>query len=161
MQTFLLLVLVAGSTNADRETDMEKAENAAITATALDYIDGFYTGDGARMESALHPELAKRIVTTDANTGKSTLGQMSAMTLVQRTRSGVGKRFAENQRQHDVTILDRFEETAIVKIVATEWVDYLEMAKFDGKWKIINVLWALKPGVKLHTPAAGPDRTQR
>jgi hypothetical protein len=145
----LLRVLIASSTVAERgETAMNETETAAIHATALDYIDGFYTGDGARMENAVHPELAKRIVTTDPKTGKSTLGQMSAMTLVQRTRSGIGKRFTEDKRQHDVTILDRFEDTAIVKIVATEWVDYLEMAKFDGKWKIINVLWALKPDVK-------------
>ena len=97
------------------------------------------------MERAVHSELAKRIVTTDPKTGKSTLGQMSAMTLVQRTRSGSGKRFSENQRQHDVTILDRFENAAVVKIVAAEWIDYLELAKVDGEWKIINVLWELKP----------------
>lgn len=120
-------------------------EAAAIRATALDYIEGFYTGDAARMERALHPELAKRIVTTDPKTGKSTLGQMSAMTLVQRTRDGSGKKIPENRRQEDVTILDRFQEAAVVKIVASDWIDYLEVAKFDGQWKIINVLWALKP----------------
>jgi hypothetical protein len=25
----------------------------------------------------------------------------------------------------------------MVKIVAADWLDYLQMAKFDGKWKII------------------------
>jgi Putative lumazine-binding len=97
------------------------------------------------MERAVHPELAKRIVTTDPKTGKSTLGQMSAMTLVQRTRNGSGLKIPANRRQEEVTILDRFEDTANVKIVATDWIDYLQMAKFDGDWKIINVLWALKP----------------
>src|SRR4051812_14973787 len=38
------------------------ADSAAIKATALDYIEGWYTGDAERMERALHPELAKRIV---------------------------------------------------------------------------------------------------
>ena len=42
-------------------------------------------------------------------------------------------------------ILDRFENAAVVKIVAAEWIDYLELAKVDGQWKIINVLWELKP----------------
>ena len=136
MKTLSLLVLVAGSIIADRAwAAVDDAETDAIRATELDYIDGFYTGDGARMESAVHPELAKHIGTTDPKMRQSTLGQMSAMTLVQRTRSGIGKRFPENRRQRDLTILDRFEDTAIVKIVAAEWVDYLEMAKFDGKWK--------------------------
>jgi hypothetical protein len=151
MTTSSLFVLAAslglGAALAPTAAAPEAAdpEAVAIRATALDYIDGFYTGDSARMERAVHPELAKRIVTTDAKTGKSALGQMSAMTLVQRTRSGLGKRFPENRRQKDLTILDRFQDTAVVKIVAAEWIDYLEMAKYDGEWKIINVLWALKP----------------
>ena len=65
------------------------ADSAAIRATALDYIDGWYTGDATRMERALHPELAKRIVQTDAQ-GHSRLGQQSAMTLVQNTRAAAG-----------------------------------------------------------------------
>jgi len=32
-------------------------ESAAITKTALDYIEGWYAGDDARMERVLHPEL--------------------------------------------------------------------------------------------------------
>jgi hypothetical protein len=38
------------------------ADSAANRATALDYIQGWYTGDGDRMASALHPRLAKRMV---------------------------------------------------------------------------------------------------
>jgi len=36
-------------------------DEAAIRKTALDYIEGWYAGDAARMESALHAELAKRM----------------------------------------------------------------------------------------------------
>jgi hypothetical protein len=45
---------------------------------ALDYIEGWYTGDAARMERALHPDLAKRIVESDARNGGSVLGHMTA-----------------------------------------------------------------------------------
>ena len=44
-------------------------EEAAIKKPALDYIEGWYEGDAARMESALHPELAKRMIFTDPKTG--------------------------------------------------------------------------------------------
>ena len=30
-------------------------------------------------------------------------------------------------------------------IVAAAWVDYLHMARFDGRWVIVNVLWELVP----------------
>jgi len=124
-------------------------ETAAITKPALDYIEGWYTGDAARMESALHPELAKRIVITNPETGQSRLDSMSAMTLVQRVRSGIGTKVPKEKQQKDVTILDRFQNVAMVKVVAGEWVDYLQVAKFNGQWKIVNVLWELKPGSEL------------
>ena len=75
--------------------------------------------------------------------------QLDAGRLIEITRSGAGK-IPENLRQEEVTILDRYHDAAVVKIVANEWIDYLEMAKVDGAWKIINVLWALKPGVQAH-----------
>jgi hypothetical protein len=62
------------------------ADSAGIRAAALDYIEGWYTADAPRMQRALHPELAKRIVVTDSTSGKSQLGQMGAMTLIEYTR---------------------------------------------------------------------------
>ena len=120
------------------------ADSAAIRATALDYIDGWYTGDGARMERAVHPELAKRIVRTDS-LGRSTLGQQSAMTLVQNTRMGGGKDTPAADRHDDVRILDIYQNAAVARVDASSWVDYLELAKWRGRWVIINVLWELKP----------------
>lgn len=125
----------------DRLTAQTAADSAAIRATALDYIDGYYTGDAARMERSLHPDLAKRIVNTDQN-GRSRLGQMSAMTLVQGTRAGGGK--DETNKREDVRILDIFQNTASVRIDAGTWVDYLHVAKWNGRWVIVNVLWELR-----------------
>jgi hypothetical protein len=84
------------------------------------------------------------MVSTDATTGRSQLNQMSAMTLVQRTREGIGKKIPQDRQLKEVTILDRFNNAAAVKIVASDWIDYLEVAKFNGEWRIINVLWELK-----------------
>jgi len=120
------------------------ADSAAIRATALDYVEGWYTADAARMERALHPELAKRIVQTNAQ-GRSALGQQSAMTLVLGTRNGGGRTTPPEQMQKDVVILDIFENAASVRATMSGWVDYLHMAKWNGRWVIVNVLWELKP----------------
>jgi hypothetical protein len=130
------------------QVNTSDADSAAIRQTALDYIEGYYEGDAERMEKAVHPELAKRIVRTDRNTGRSRLDQMSAMTLVRGTRAGGGKDTPKERQQKDVTILDIFEQAASVKIVASDWVDYLHLAKFNGRWVIVNVLWELKPEKK-------------
>ena len=140
-----------------QETTMD--ESAAIKKTALDYIEGWYAGDAKRMERALHPELAKRMISTDPKTGRSQFNHMGAMTLVQRTRDGGGTKTPADRQLKEVTILDRFNNAAVVKIVASDWIDYLEVAKFNGDWKIINVLWELKPkpaSVESNSPTQKP-----
>jgi Putative lumazine-binding len=120
-----------------------RSDSAAIRQAALDYIQGWYTGDATRMEGALHPELAKRIVRSDA-LGNFRLDQQSAMTLVQNTRRGYGKETPEADRHDDVRILDIYRNAASVRIDASQWVDYLQLAKWRGRWVIVNVLWELK-----------------
>jgi Putative lumazine-binding len=137
--------VIPASAQVQPTKDASQTENEAIKQTALDYIEGWYEGNAERMERALHPELAKRIVRTDPKSGRSNLGQMSAMSLVQGTRRGGGKETPKEKQQKDVTILDVFENSASVKVVASEWIDYLHVAKWNGRWVIVNVLWELKP----------------
>ncbi len=135
----IILAALVSSANAQAPAD-----SAAIKQAALDYIEGWYEGNAERMEKALHPELAKRIVRTNKE-GVSSLGQMSAMALVQGTKRGGGKSTPKENQLKDVTILDVYENAASVKVVASDWIDYLHMAKANGRWVIVNVLWELKP----------------
>ena len=135
------LLLVLGVSNARAQN---AADSAGIRATALDYIEGWYAGDGARMERALHPELAKRIVRSDS-LGRYRLDQQSAMTLVTNTRMGGGKDTPAADRKEDVRILDIYQNAAVARIDASYWIDYLQLAKWRGRWVIVNVLWELKP----------------
>src|SRR5438105_1602629 len=111
-----LLILPAG---LEAQT---AADSNAIRQAALDYIEGYYEGNGLRMERALHPELAKRIVRTN-DQGRSQLGQMSAMSLVLGTRAGGGKDIPVAERRKDVTIFDIYQNAASAKIYASGWVD--------------------------------------
>ncbi|HET9777518.1 MAG TPA: nuclear transport factor 2 family protein [Gemmatimonadaceae bacterium] len=140
--TALALALV--TTGVSRAQCQSAADSAAIRATALDYIDGWYAADGTRMERALHPELAKRIVRSDS-LGHYRLDTQSAMTLVQNTRAEGGRQTPLADRRDDVRILDIFQNAASVRIDASYWVDYLQMARWRGRWVIVNVLWELKP----------------
>ena len=140
----LAIIFTFSIFTAHAQTAQSDADKAAITAAALDYIEGWYEGNLERMERALHPDLAKRIVHTNAE-GRSSLGQMSAMSLVQGVKRGGGKDTPKEKQQKDVTILDIYGNTASVKVVASDWIDYLHIAKFNGRWVIVNVLWELKP----------------
>ncbi|HRH42751.1 MAG TPA: nuclear transport factor 2 family protein [Pyrinomonadaceae bacterium] len=139
----LAIILTFCAVGIQAQSTVSDEDKTAITNTALDYIEGWYSGDAERMERALHPDLAKRIVMT--RDGRSQLQQMSAMGLVQGVKRGGGKQTPPEKQQKDVMILDVFENAASVKVVASDWIDYLHIAKFNGRWVIVNVLWELKP----------------
>ena len=140
---FVLSVITFAFTVHAKPSRPIDPDTQAIRAAALDYIEGWYEGSVDRMTRAVHPELAKRIVRTE--NGASRIDQMGASALIGGVRAGFGTKTPKAQQLKDVTILDRFENAASVKIVASDWIDYLHLAKVDGRWKIVNVLWELKP----------------
>ena len=137
-----LILCAAVTTPAQAQT---AADSAAIKATAIDYAEGWYEGNGDRMARALHPELVKRIVVRDTTTGKSMVQGMGASVLVNSTRHGYGKETPKERQQKEVTILDIFGNAASAKAVMSDWVDYMQLGKVDGRWVIVNVLWERKP----------------
>ncbi len=121
------------------------AERDAIKRPALDYAEGYYEGDAAKMERALHPDLAKRIPRTDPQ-GRARLDHMGALQLVQIVRAGAGKQTPPERQLKDVVILDVFQKKiASLRVEMDGWVDYLHVAKMGERWVIVNVLWDLKP----------------
>jgi len=120
------------------------ADTTGIRGAALDYAEGWYSGDGDRMARAVHPELVKRILVTDTATGRAFVQTMGASALVNGARHGYGKNTPAERQQKDVRILDVFGNAAVAKVVMADWIDYLQLIKADGRWQIVNVLWERK-----------------
>jgi hypothetical protein len=116
-------------------------DSAGIRAAAMDYIEGWYTGDADRMGRAIHPELAKRILRTD----NGRIDQMSAMSLVRGTARGGGKDTPESERKRDIMILDIYGNAASARGTMSGWIDYMHLVRAQGRWQIVNVLWELSP----------------
>jgi hypothetical protein len=140
----LCLLLAAGFMSALAAQPLQAqtaADSAAIRATALDYIEGWYHGDAQRMANALHPDLVKRIVEAGP-TGTNHLDNMTAAELIRATGQNAPK--AGGTERKDVRILDVFGNTASVRVDADQWIDYMHVARWDGDWKIVNVLWEMR-----------------
>ncbi len=136
----LLALLLAGcgpSTAPAVPLKASEADLAAIRQTASDYIDGWYTGDAERMERSLYDQLAKRWIIDDR------VDTTTKWEMIDMTKAGGGKTYT-GDKTSTVTILDVYGNVAIVKTVSPEYIDYLQMGKVNGKWIIINVLWAEK-----------------
>ena len=122
----------------------EPTDRAEIEATALNYIDGSFSGDAERMAKAVHPELTKMLLANNRVTGKPFLHKMGASDLIEGTRAGLGI-VPEDQRNIEVEIYDVSHGIAAVKVTSSRYIDHLQLGKVNGEWKIINVLWVPNP----------------
>jgi hypothetical protein len=138
--TIILVVILTPAPAAAQSAQ----DSAAISSTALDYIDGWWSGDAQRMASALHPELVKRIRGADPNTGREWIDDQGASRLVRGAARGGGRETPRADRRSDVRILDIFHNTASVRVDAGAWVDYMHMVRWGGRWVILNVLWEMR-----------------
>lgn len=121
------------------------ADSAGIREAALNYVEGWYEGSAERMARALHPELVKRIVVYDTLTKQSVIQGMGATVLINGARHGYGKETPAARQEKEVRIFDIFGNAAVVRATMADWIDYMQLAKVDGRWVIVNVLWERKP----------------
>lgn len=136
----ILLALTVTMAGFTQEKVSAEKEEPAIRQAALDYIEGWYEGNAERMERALHPDLVKREVNR-LPTGKDILSSVSASNMVEFTRAGGGAETPKEEQKNQVIILGMYQNIATAKAISADYIDYLHLAKIDGQWKIVNVLW--------------------
>ena len=120
-------------------------EKEAVRQAVLDYVEGVYQVDPARIERSVHPELSKLGFWKPKDKPGYTGERMTFAELVEvaKTWNKSGKLSANAPKE--ITIFDVQDQTASAKLVAQWGTDYLHLARYDGKWKIINVLWQSLP----------------
>lgn len=137
-----IFMLMAQPTKADDDT-------AAIEAAALDYILGFYQGDTSRLDRALSPELKKlgwgRRAAEGPYQGPFYMTRDSAIEFA--PGYAEGEQLAADAHR-SIKILDQLDKIAVVKIEAVWGIDYMHLAKNEGKWQIFNVIWQTWPDGK-------------
>jgi hypothetical protein len=126
-------------------TSSEDIETAAVKQAVLDYVEGVYEVDPARIERSVHPDLAKRGFYVKRGESNYNSSPMTFTELV-----SLAKTYNKNGRvpkgaPKEVIVFDILDQTASAKLVASWGVDYMHLAKYDGKWMIVNVLWQSPP----------------
>lgn len=119
-------------------------EKTAIEQTAMNYLEGSFSGDAERMAAAVHPELNKVIPVTLPQTKTTMLNYSPAGLLIEGTRAKMGL-VEEDKRDIQFKVLDLQNEIAMVEVLSSMYYDYLQLAKINGQWKIVNVLWKMNP----------------
>jgi len=123
------------------EFDQEKT---AVRQAALDYTEGAHSGDAARIERACHVEMNKVTVRKIPATGKEYVNRAGYTRMVERVRAGAVN-LPENQRNIEVKVYAVREGLAAVRVRSAMFCDYLQLAKINDRWRIVNVLWKMNP----------------
>lgn len=133
---FSVVVVLLLSVAATAQSPTNSADDsAAIRATVTNYIEGYYTGDAARMEQTLHPHYLKHMIHGDIPMREKTAAQM----MKDVRAAGVPDMPVANKTEQ-VSVLDVTGDIAAAKLVTPGWTDYMTLAKVAGQWKILSVV---------------------
>jgi hypothetical protein len=115
-------------------------DEVAVVQAALDYFEGWFEGDAARMERALHPELAKRSI-GQLSSDSERLETITRPQMLEDTASGEGRRRDPGDRRIEVDVEDMSGMIANVTVRSAVYVEYLQLVRTQGGWRIVNALW--------------------
>lgn len=146
MKKFYLIALALLFSFSPQVYAQQSSEEEAVRQAVLDYVEGIYDVEPDRIERSVHPELAKRgfYVPRDAKTYKeSPMNYEQLHSLAGRwNKDGWLK---QDEVPKEVIIFEVLDQTATVKLIAQWGIDYMHLAKYDGKWQIVNVMWQSHP----------------
>jgi hypothetical protein len=113
-------------------------DRAAIVRTALDYFEGWFNGDAARIERALHPKRSLGQQPSDPDR----LATVTARQMVEATAGAEGKRNDPGDRRIEVEVEHLHDRIANATVRSAVYVEYLQLVHTRHGWKIVNALWA-------------------
>lgn len=133
------VLAMVGSAAADADED-------GIRQAVLNYANSAYEVKPELVEESVHPKLQKIGYVRRAEGDPYRELWMNFYELRELV-SGWNKegRFDAATAKRDVRILDRLDQTAVARLDAEWGIDYFHLAKKDGTWTIMNVIWQTYP----------------
>ena len=128
---------LAAQTSADRD---------GVRSAVLDYVEGFYEGDTAKLVRSVHPDVQKYgfwIPRDSTRYAGEPMPWPEFLAFARRVRDR--NQQAPASAPKDIVIYDVQDQTASAKLTAWWGTDYLLLANHDGRWMIRMVLWQSPP----------------
>jgi hypothetical protein len=119
-------------------------DREAVKQAVLDYVEALYEADSARIERSIHRDLFKLGFERDKD-GTYKPYRMTYQELYDLAgRWNKTGRIPKNSKK-EIVVYDVADQTASAKLTAMWGIDYLHLAKFDGKWMVTDILWQTPP----------------
>ena len=145
MHMFLPVLALTAAFIAPAPLAQSPADKAAVHQAATDYLEGIYLVDPTRIERSVHPDLTKRGFWREPS--KTVYEPQTTMTFTQlmALAAAWNKAGTRDTSIKKVEVLDVLDQTAVAKVTAFWGIDHMQLAKYDGRWKIINIVWQAHP----------------
>jgi hypothetical protein len=122
------------------------ADRDGVRRAALDYLEGFYEGDSAKIARSVRPDVRKVGYFTSQSSATYEAEEMPFADFLSYVRNFKQRgRTTPATAPREVTVGEVNDQTATAKVVAWWGIDYLQLAKYEGKWMIVNVMWQSPP----------------
>ena len=119
-------------------------DREAVKQAVLDYVEALYEADSTRIARSVHRDLFKLGFERDKD-GTYKPYRMTYQELYDLAgRWNKTGRIPKNSKK-EIVVYDVADQTAAAKLTAMWGIDYLHLAKFDGKWMITDILWQTPP----------------
>ena len=119
------------------------ADRAAVRQAALDYVTAVYESKPELIERSVARNLTKHGFMRQQD-GSYRHSPMTYDQLV-----GVARDWNKDRKRDvsikEVTVGQVFDQTATATIRAQWGIDHMQLAKIDGAWKIVNIVWQSHP----------------
>ena len=138
----IMLIMVFFTLSAKTATAQTEQDRKEVTRAMLDYVEGFYEGDTAKIIRGISPQVAKYGYWKTEKTG---VYAGEAMTYKEMIDYALGVKAKNRQRPattiKKVELMEVQENVANGKVTAWWGIDYLLLEKVNNKWMIRMVLW--------------------
>jgi peroxiredoxin len=135
----IILLMFPLSLSLAQSNAASQQDSAAIRQTALDFYDGFYSSDVARVEKAIHPDINRATPRDLPQTGRTLPTYSTYSALIENTRAKLGA-LDDTARHIQVEILNIDTDVTDMKVTSANFTDYVQAVKLDGQWKMVNVI---------------------
>ena len=118
-------------------------DRAAVRQAAVDYVTAIYESKPELIERSVSTELTKHGFMAQKD-GSYRRSPMTYQELLK-----VAKEWNADRKRDvsikEVTVGEVFDQTATAMVRANWGIDFMQLAKIDGRWKILNIVWQSHP----------------
>ncbi len=120
---------------AEDGVGVSQSDIESIRQVALDYLEGYVSGDAERHLRSYHPEAIKRRYSVGTD------GVVGIISLSPQTMADDAALQTPQQVEAEIIVDAVYDDIASVRVYSPWWVDFLHVVKARGEWKLFHVTW--------------------